>query len=446
MNCIHVFSIVTNKQHWQAHAILIYKYPHNPNRVNRHHKSITMAALLFSLLALFLSHHPSTVSARCGTIDQGSTLQVLHVNSPCSPFRPKSLSWVNSGRTITQNPTYIVRVNIGTPPQQLLVALDTSNDAAWIPCTGCVGCSSSTFDPAKSSTFKPLPCGSPQCSQNVYDLKYKIQGAACGFNTTYGSSSISAGLVQDNITLATDSIRDYTFGCVQKTTGSSFPAQRLLGLGRGPLSLMNQSTSLYQSTFSYCLPGYKSTNFAGSLRLGPHSQPLRIKTTPLLRNPRRSSLYYVNLVSIRVGGRIVHIPPSAFAFDPNTGAGTIFDSGTVFTILVKPAYVAVRDEVRRRMHGAAVSSLGGFDTCYDGAAIVVPTITFMFTGMNVTLPQENFVIRSSGGSISCLAMAAAPEGSVNSGLNVIASFQQQNHRILIDGPSSKLGVAREACT
>ncbi|XP_047975029.1 aspartyl protease AED3-like [Salvia hispanica] len=425
-----------------------------------------MAALLFSLLALFLCHHPSTVSARCGTIDQGSTLQLLHVNSPCSPFRPKSLSWENSvlqmqagdksrlqylsslvvpiasGRTITQNPTYIVRVNIGTPPQQLLVALDTSNDAAWIPCTGCVGCSSSTFDPAKSSTFKPLRCGSPQCSQVPNP---SCGGASCGFNTTYGGSSISAGLVQDSIALATDSISGYTFGCVQKSTGSSFPAQGLLGLGRGPLSLMSQSTSLYQSTFSYCLPGYKSTSFAGSLTLGPHSQPVRIKTTQLLRNPRRSSLYYVNLVAIRVGGRIVDIPPSAFAFDPNTGAGTIFDSGTVFTILVKPAYEAVRDEVRRRMRGAAVSSLGGFDTCYN-VAISVPTITFMFTGMNVTLAQDNFVIRSSAGSTSCLAMAAAAEGSVNSGLNVIASFQQQNHRILIDGPNSKLGVAREACT
>ncbi|KAL1535137.1 saccharopepsin [Salvia divinorum] len=430
-----------------------------------------MAALLFSVVALFLWHQPSTVAGRCGLTDQGSTLQVLHVNSPCSPFRPKTLSWENSvlqmqaddktrlqylsslvagrsivpiasGRAVTQNPTYIVRLNIGTPSQQLLVALDTSNDAAWIPCTGCIGCSSSTFDPAKSSTFKPLRCGSPQCSQVPNS---RCGGPSCEFNTTYGSSTISAGLVQDNITLATDSVGGYTFGCVQKTSGSSFPAQGLLGLGRGPLSLMSQSTSLYQSTFSYCLPGYNSTNFAGSLRLGPHSQPKRIKTTQLLRNPRRSSLYYVDLVAIRVGARIVDIPPSAFAFDPNTGAGTVFDSGTVFTILVKPAYVAVRDELRRRMRGAAVSSLGGFDTCYN-VAISVPTITFMFSGMNVTLPQDNFLIRSSAGSTSCLAMAAAPEGSVNSALNVIASFQQQNHRILIDGPNSKLGVAREACT
>ncbi|EYU38286.1 hypothetical protein ABFS82_02G110500 [Erythranthe guttata] len=436
-----------------------------------------MNALFFSLAILFFSPAQGLLqSPSCDVTDHGSNLQVLHVNSPCSPFKTAAaaaaLSWedsvlqmqsndksrlqylsslvagrsvvpIASGRAVTQNPTYVVRAKIGTPAQTLFVAVDTSNDAAWIPCSGCVGCSSATFNYAKSSSFKPLPCGAPQCNQVPNP---SCGGAACGFNVTYGSSAISATLAQDNITLAADSVHGYTFGCVRTTTGSSFPAQGLLGLGRGPLSLLSQSVSLYQSTFSYCLPSYKSVNFTGNLRLGPHSQPIRIKTTPLLRNPRRSSLYYVNLVAIRVGRRVVAIPPSAFAYDPVSGAGTVFDSGTVFTSLVRPAYVAVRDEVRRRMGNATVSSLGGFDTCYAGAPISVPTVTFMFAGMNVTLPQDNFVIRSSAGTTSCLAMAAAPDGNVNSVLNVIASFQQQNHRILIDVPNSRLGVAREACS
>lgn len=119
-------------------------------------------------------------------------------------------------------------------------------------------------------------------------------------------------------------------------------------------------------------------------------------------------------------------------------------SGTVFTRLVTPAYTAVRDEFRRRVRNAAVTSLGGFDTCYS-VPIVAPTITFMFTGMNVTLPPDNLLIHSTAGSITCLAMAAAPD-NVNSVLNVIANMQQQNHRVLFDVPNSRLGVAREPCT
>ncbi|XP_040991778.1 aspartyl protease AED3-like [Juglans microcarpa x Juglans regia] len=412
------------------------------------------------------------LNPKCETADHGSTLQIFHVYSPCSPFKPsKPLSWdesvlqmqvkdqarlqylsslvarksvvpIASGRQIIQSPTYIVRAKIGTPAQTFLLAMDTSNDAAWIPCSGCVGCLSSTlFASDKSTTFKTLGCEVAQCKQVPNPT---CGGSACSFNLTYGGSTIAANLSQDNITLATDSVPDYTFGCIQKVTGSSAPPQGLLGLGRGPLSLLSQTQNLYQSTFSYCLPSFKSLNFSGSLRLGPVGQPKRIKYTPLLKNPRRSSLYYVNLIAIRVGRRIVDIPADALAFNPTTGAGTIIDSGTVFTRLVQPAYIAVRDEFRRRVNKPGVSSLGGFDTCYSDP-IVAPTITFMFSGMNVTLPPDNILIHSTAGSTTCLAMAAAPD-NVNSVLNVIANMQQQNHRVLFDVPNSRLGVARELCT
>ncbi|KAK2968889.1 hypothetical protein RJ640_025496 [Escallonia rubra] len=421
------------------------------------------SSILPLLFFLTLAHG---LSPKCNTPDKGSTLQVLHVFSPCSPFRPPTpLSWeesvlqmqsddktrllylstlvagksvvpIASGRQIIQSPTYIVRATVGTPPQTMLMAVDTSNDAAWVPCTGCVGCSSAVFNPAKSTSFKPLGCQDAQCKQ-VIDIVY------CPHILNLPHTVI-ASLAQDTLKLATDPVPSYTFGCVQKTTGNSMPPQGLLGLGRGPLSLLSQTQSLYQSTFSYCLPSFKSLNFSGSLKLGTKGQPLRIKYTPLLKNPRRSSLYYVNLLAIKVGRRIVNIPASAFAFNPATGAGTIIDSGTVFTRLVQPAYIVVRDEFRRRMGRATVSSLGGFDTCYT-VPVTIPTITFMFAGMNVTLPQDNFLIHSTAGSTTCLAMAAAPD-NVNSGLNVIANLQQQNHRVLFDVPNSRLGVARELCT
>ena len=157
-----------------------------------------MKTTLFSLSPLFLFLLFSLVQGltpKCDTQDHGSTLEVFHVFSPCSPFRPsKPLSWaesvlqlqakdqarlqflasmvagrsivpIASGRQIIQSPTYIVRAKIGTPPQTLLLAIDTSNDAAWIPCTACDGCTSTLFAPEKSTTFKNVSCGSPQCNQ-----------------------------------------------------------------------------------------------------------------------------------------------------------------------------------------------------------------------------------------------------------------------------------------
>ncbi|XP_059312380.1 aspartyl protease AED3-like [Lycium ferocissimum] len=432
--------------------------------------------LSLSLLLIFSLAQGGLTNPKCAEFPQdnkGSTLQVIHVNSPCSPFKQQKQSWVDSvlqmqskdttrlqflaslvagrsfvpiasGRQILQTPTYIVKAKIGTPPQTLMVALDNSNDIAWFPCSGCVGCSSSTvFAPAKSTTFKNVSCERAVCSQVP---NRNCDAATCTYNLTYGGSSISGSLSVDTLSLAKDPVSEFYYGCVLKATGKSAPPQGLLGLGRGPLSFLSQSQSLYHSTFSYCLPSYKSPNFSGTLRLGPNGQPQRIKTTPLLTNPRRSSLYYVNLVGVKVGKRIVDIPPSALAFNPSTGAGTIIDSGTVFTRLTEPAYTAVRNEFRRRMgRKTPVTSLGGFDTCYT-VPVTIPTITLMFAGMNVTLPQDNFLIKSSSSSTTCLAMAASPSDPVNSVLNVIASWQQQNHRFLFDVPSNKLGVARETCS
>ncbi|KAK6140359.1 hypothetical protein DH2020_025903 [Rehmannia glutinosa] len=278
-----------------------------------------MKTLLFSIATLFFSVAQGLLTPNCDTPhDHASTLQLMHINSPCSPFSPKTpLSWADtvlqmqsndktrlqylsslaSGRSIvpiaavTQNPAYVVRARIGTPAQTLLVAMDTSNDAAWIPCAGCVGCSSTTFDTARSSTFKTVPCGDQRCNQVPNP---SCGGTTCGFNLSYGGSTFAASLVQDTLALASDPITSYSFGCIQRATGTSLPPQGLLGLGRGLLSLLSQTPNLYHSIFSYCLPNYKSVNFSGSLK---------------------------------VGGHVVKIPPSAFAFDPNTGAGTVLDSG-----------------------------------------------------------------------------------------------------------------------
>lgn len=154
-----------------------------------------MAKLLYSLAILLFSSVALGFIPNCNIPEQGSTLQVIHVNSPCSPFRSKTqLSWedsvlqmqsedkerliylsslvagrsivpVASGRQVTQNPTYILRAKIGTPPQILLMAMDTSSDAAWVPCSGCVGCPTTAFYTAKSTSFKNLSCGAAQCKQ-----------------------------------------------------------------------------------------------------------------------------------------------------------------------------------------------------------------------------------------------------------------------------------------
>lgn len=433
-------------------------------------KFITTLALLFAI-------HLSTSMALdpCASKPEDSDLTVIPIYGKCSPFNPpKTDSWVNTiinmaskdparvkylstlvaHKSVSTVPiasgqafnigNYVIRVKIGSPGQLMFMVLDTSSDEAWVPCSGCIGCSATTFSPNTSTSYGSLGCSAPQCSQ-VRGLSCPETGSAsCSFNQSYADSSFSATLVQDSLRLAADVIPNYAFGCINTISGVSIPSQGLLGLGRGPLSLLSQSGSLYSGVFSYCLPSFKSYYFSGSLKLGPVGQPKRIRTTPLLRNPHRPSLYYVNLTGVSVGRVLVPLPSELLAFNPNMGSGTIIDSGTVITRFVEPVYNAIRDEFRKQVKGT-FSSLGAFDTCFIKTyETLAPTITFHFTGLDLTLPLENSLIHSSSGSLACLAMAAAPN-NVNSVLNVIANLQQQNLRILFDTVNNRVGIARELC-
>ncbi|KAK6277752.1 hypothetical protein POUND7_018075 [Theobroma cacao] len=412
----------------------------------------------------------------CAAQADNSGLSIIPIYGKCSPFNPpKPDSWVNtvinmaakdparvkylsslaaqkttavpiaSGQQVLNIGNYVVRVKLGTPGQLMFMVLDTSNDAAWVPCSGCIGCSATTFSPNTSSSYGSLDCSLPQCAQ-VRGLSCPATGAAaCSFNQSYGGdSSFSATLVQDSLGLANDILPNFAFGCINSISGGSVPPQGLLGLGRGPMSLLSQSGSLYSSVFSYCLPSFKSYYFSGSLKLGPVGQPKNIRTTPLLKNPHRPSLYYVNLTGVSVGRVRVPIAPENIAFNPNTGAGTIIDSGTVVTRFVQPVYEAIRNEFVKHLKGP-FSTIGVFDTCFDAAAeSEAPLITLHLEGLSMTLPMENSFLHSSAGSRACLAMAPVPN-NVNAALNVIANLQQQNHRILFDVANSRLGIAREVC-
>ena len=145
-------------------------------------------------------------------------------------------------------------------------------------------------------------------------------------------------------------------------------------------------------------------------------------------------------------GRVCKLFAAADGAGGGSGRGTIIDAGTMFTRLSAPVYAAVRDAFRRRVRAPVAAPLGGFDTCYN-VTVAVPAVSFTFAGpVTVTLPEENVGIRSSSGGVACLAMAAGPADGVDAALNVVASMQQQNHRVLFDVANGRVGFSRELCT
>ena len=136
-----------------------------------------------------------------------------------------------------------------------------------------------------------------------------------------------------------------------------------MGLGGGPLSLLNQATTteLFGSTFSYCLPILESSASPGSLVLGKEAATSTsgLQFTTLLKDPSVSTFYYVNLQAISVGDTVVSVPATSIA----NGGGTIVDSRTMITHLVSFAYTTLRNAFREKLPNLQTTFSNGIEIC-----------------------------------------------------------------------------------
>eukprot|EP01018_Ginkgo_biloba_P029861 Gb_06974 [translate_table: standard] len=359
---------------------------------------------------------------------------------------------------------YIANIAFGTPPNRFSLLMDTGSDITWIqciPCTDCHAQAEQLFDPARSLSYRTLPCNSSACAL-LRGFPTNCGDAKCTYRALYNDRSLTQGdFVQDTVTVGSDSLQDFVFGCGHSNRGRLFGgAAGLLGLGRSPLSFPSQTAEIYGQVFSYCLPSFGTGSNVGSLYFGQGSIPAgEVFFVPLVpnSNPMLNSHYYIRLTGISVGGEELKVSPSLF--DPNPqGGGVIIDSGTLATRLVEPVYTVFRDAFRNKTaHIPRAPAESIFDTCYsidpsrdsssssskDGD---IPTVSFVFeNGVELSLPAKNVLIRMHDqGRTMCLAFAATSD-VMSKDLSIIGSFQQQDLRVIYDPRNSRLGFAVQLC-
>uniref|UniRef100_A0A0D9V2L1 Peptidase A1 domain-containing protein n=1 Tax=Leersia perrieri TaxID=77586 RepID=A0A0D9V2L1_9ORYZ len=355
---------------------------------------------------------------------------------------------------------YFTKIGVGTPVTQALMVLDTGSDVVWLQCAPCRRCydqSGQVFDPRGSRSYGAVDCAAPICRRldsGGCDLRRK----ACLYQVAYGDGSVTAGdFATETLTFAGGArVPRVALGCGHDNEGLFVAAAGLLGLGRGSLSFPTQISRRFGRSFSYCLVDRTSSSASsmtsrsstvtfGSGAVGPSSAA---SFTPMVKNPRMETFYYVQLMGISVGGaRVPGIAESDLRLDPSTGrGGVIVDSGTSVTRLARPAYAALRDAFRGAAAGLRLSP-GGFslfDTCYDlsGLKVVkVPTVSMHFAGgAEAALPPENYLIPVDSRGTFCFAFAGT-----DGGVSIIGNIQQQGFRVVFDGDGQRLGFVPKGC-
>ncbi|CAL4901518.1 unnamed protein product [Urochloa decumbens] len=359
---------------------------------------------------------------------------------------------------------YFAQVGVGTPPAPALLVLDTGSDVVWLQCAPCRHCyaqSGKVFDPRRSRSYAAVPCAAPLCRRLDSGGCNRRRGS-CLYQVAYGDGSVTAGdLATETLSFARGArVPRVAIGCGHDNEGLFVAAAGLLGLGRGRLSLPTQVARRYGRSFSYCLvdrtsslkpsPTRSSTlTFGAAALAGAATATARASFTPMVRNPRMSTFYYVRVVGFSVGGaRVRGVSERDLRLDPATGrGGVILDSGTSVTRLARPVYKALREAFRAAAGGGLRPSPGGFslfDTCFDlgGRRVVkVPTLSVHLAGgAAVALPPENYLIPVDTRGTFCFALAGT-DGAVS----ILGNIQQQGFRVVFDGDAQRVGLVPKSC-
>eukprot|EP00249_Psilotum_nudum_P028078 c3658_g1_i2 orf=484-2028(-) len=344
---------------------------------------------------------------------------------------------------------YFTRFGVGTPARDNFMVLDTGSDISWIQCSPCYACyqqADPIFNPANSSTFRSIPCTSRFCSKiDIHSCQHKTN--RCLYQVAYGDGSFTSGdFFLETLSFRGAAVENVALGCGHDNEGLFIGAAGLLGLGGGTLSFPSQTGLQFNKKFSYCLVDRDARGSSSSVIFGNTAVPRGTVFTPLLRNPKLNTFYYVSLVGISVGGSRVSIPASAFKLGESGTGGVIVDSGTSVTRLVETAYGPLRSAFRgATTHLPSAGGFSLFDTCYDlsgKTTVKIPTLELHFAeGANVALPAKNSLVPVDTTGTFCLAFA-----STAGSLSIIGNIQQQGFRVVFDLSDSKVGFSANQCT
>ncbi|PUZ72322.1 hypothetical protein GQ55_2G384700 [Panicum hallii var. hallii] len=352
--------------------------------------------------------------------------------------------------------TYLVDLAIGTPPLALTAVLDTGSDLIWTqcdaPCRRCFPQPAPLYAPARSATYANLSCGSKLCEAlpSPRSSRCSAPEPGCAYYYSYGDGSSTDGvLATDAFTFsAAATVHGLAFGCGTDNLGGTDNSSGLVGMGRGPLSLVSQ---LGVTRFSYCFTPFNDTTTSSPLFLGSSARlSPAAKSTPFLLNPagpRRSSYYYLSLEGITIGDTLLPIDPAVFQLTASGRGGIIIDSGTTFTALEERAFVVLARAVAARVARPLASGAHlGLSLCFAAPegrapdAVGVPRLVLHFDGADMELPRASVVVEDKVAGVACLGVVSAR------GMSVLGSMQQQNMHFLYDIERDLLSFEPAKCS
>ncbi|KAL3702021.1 hypothetical protein R1sor_020043 [Riccia sorocarpa] len=347
---------------------------------------------------------------------------------------------------------YTSSLFIGTPAHEFALIVDTGSTVTYVPCSTCEHCGSHqdpSFKPDESSTYEVIKCTSPSCQTGLCD-----KDKQCKYERQYAESSKSSGVLgKDIVGFGSNSkigSPKLMFGCENDETGDLFyqKADGIMGLGRGPLSIVDQLVQEHNmaDVFSLCYGGMDQVG--GAMIMGDFPRPKKMIFTE--SSPYRSPYYNIVLKQIKVAGTALDVPEGVF----DARFGTVLDSGTTYAYLPETAFVEFKKAVFQqlgKLRPVAGPDPQYEDVCFAGAGSepselsnFFPTVELVFGEGNVLpLAPENYLFKHTTISGAyCLGVFK----NENDHTTLLGGIFVRNMLVTYDRENRKIGFWRTNCT
>jgi len=128
---------------------------------------------------------------------------------------------------------YLATVQMGTPPQNYLILMDSGSADLWVASEACQSTAGGD-------------CGQHQTLGSTSSSTF--QASNTPFQVTYGTGAVQGAIIQDDISIAGLQLKAHTFGvCTQETpdfSDDSVPFDGLMGLAQSTLSEQKTATPI----------------------------------------------------------------------------------------------------------------------------------------------------------------------------------------------------------
>ncbi|KAK7267986.1 hypothetical protein RIF29_20668 [Crotalaria pallida] len=359
---------------------------------------------------------------------------------------------------------YFTKVQLGTPPVEFYVQIDTGSDVLWVSCSSCNGCPQTSslqmqlnfFDPASSSTSSLISCSDQRCNSGAQSSEASCsrQNNQCSYTFQYGDGSGTSGYyVSDYMhfntlfegSMTANSSASVVFGCSNQQSGDLTKSDRaidgIFGFGQQDMSVISQLSlqGIAPRVFSHCLKGDNSGG--GILVLGEIVEP-NIVYTPLVPSQPH---YNLNLQSISVNGQTLQIDSSVFA--TSNSRGTIIDSGTTLAYLAEEVYDPFVNAIAAAIPQSARTVGSKGNQCYlitSSVSDIFPQVSMNFAGgaSMVLGPQDYLISQNSIGGVWCIGFQKIQ----GQGVTILGDLVLKDKIFVYDIASQRIGWANYDCS